>query len=344
MRMKYTGGRAQQEKGHRKMVDEQLKKEWLESVGTEESPFGLEENADLLRRLRKPEGKIDAVLDTDTYNEIDDQYALAYMINSDEKINLEAIYAAPFTNCKSDGPRDGMEKSYEEIRHVLRLMDREDLMDRVFRGSGEYLPDEKTPVISEAAKDLADRAMHYTRENPLYVVAIAAITNVASAILLRPEITQRIVLVWLGGNALDWPNNREYNLYQDIAGARVIFECKVPLVQLPCMGVVSAFTVSGPELKAHLKGRNPLCDYLVDFTEQEALACGGGRTWSRPIWDVTAVGWLLDGDLMSDRIEYAPLPEYDNRYSQRKNSHFYKYVYYINRDNLLEDLVKKLTR
>ena len=53
--------------------------------------------------------------------------------------------------------------------------------------------------------------------------------------------------------------------------------------------------------------------------------------------------WLLDGDLMSDRIEYAPLPEYDHRYSLRKNSHFYKYVYYINRDNLLEDLVKKLT-
>ena len=25
------------------------------------------------------------------------------------------------------------------------------------------------------------------------------------------------------------------------------------------------------------------------------------------------------------------------------NTHFYKYVYYINLDNLLEDLVKKLT-
>lgn len=325
------------------MIEEQLKKEWLESVGTEDAFFDLEGNAALLRRLRKPEGRIDAVLDTDTYNEIDDQYALAYMINSDEKINLKAVYAAPFANCKSDGPADGMEKSYEEILHILRLMNREDLKDRVFRGSREYLPDEKTPVVSEAAKDLADRAMCYTRENPLYVVAIAAITNVASAILLRPEITERMVLVWLGGNALDWPNNREYNLYQDIAAARVIFESRVPLVQLPCMGVVSSFTVSGPELKAYLKGENPLCDYLADFTEQEALACGGGRTWSRPIWDVAAVGWLLDGDLMSDRIEYAPLPEYDHRYSLRKNSHFYKYVYYINRDNLLEDLVKKLT-
>ena len=325
------------------MIDEQLKKEWLESVGTEDALFDPEENAELLRRLRKPEGRIDAVLDTDTYNEIDDQYALAYMINSGEKINLKAVYAAPFTNCKSDGPGDGMEKSYEEILHILRLMNREDLKNRVFRGSREYLPDEKTPVVSEAAEDLADRAMSYTRENPLYVVAIAAITNIASAILLRPEITERMVLVWLGGNALDWPNNREYNLYQDIAAARVIFESRVPLVQLPCMGVVSSFTVSGPELKAYLKGKKPRCADLAAVTEQEALACGGGRTWSRPIWDVTAVGWLLDGDLMSDRIEYAPLPEYDHRYSLRKNSHFYKYVYYINRDNLLEDLVKKLT-
>ena len=35
----------------------------------------------LLRRLTKPKGKIDVVLDTDTYNELDDQFALSYMIN-----------------------------------------------------------------------------------------------------------------------------------------------------------------------------------------------------------------------------------------------------------------------
>lgn len=326
------------------MTDEELKKEWLESVGIEENPYAAQRNAELLGRLKKPSGRIDAVLDTDTYNEIDDQYALAYMLNSDEKINVKAIYAAPFTNCKSQGPRDGMERSYGEILRILALMNREAMVDRVFRGAGEYLPDERTPVPSAAAQDLAARAMEYSPEHPLYVVAVAAITNVASAILLNPEIIDRIVLVWLGGNALDWPNNREFNLCQDIAGARVVFECGVPLVQLPCMGVVSAFTVSGPELREHLKGKNALCDYLTDVTEREAIACGGGKTWSRPIWDVTAVGWLLDGDLMNDRIEYAPLPEYDHRYCLRKDGYFYKYVYYINRDNLLEDLVNKLTR
>lgn len=327
------------------MVNEELKKEWEEFAGLSEGGvFQSECNIRILKRLEKPGEIVDAVLDTDTYNEIDDQYALAYMLKSEESVRVKAIYAAPFTNCKSDGPKDGMEKSYEEIRHVLELMGREDMYGSVYKGSEDYLQDEHTPVVSDAARDLARRAMNYSEEHPLYVVAIAAITNVASAILMNPEIINRIVLVWLGGNAHDWPNNREYNLYQDIAGARIVFGCGVPLVQLPCMGVVSAFTVSGPELETHLRGKNPLCDYLADFTEQEAVSCGAGKTWSRPIWDVTAVGWLIGKDLMNDRIEYAPVPEYDNRYSVRKDGHFYKYVYYINRDNLLEDLVEKLTR
>lgn len=327
------------------MIDEKLKKEWEEFAAAEdEHPMDVEKNIKLLRRLEKPEGKIDAVLDTDTYNEIDDQYALAYMLQSDEKICVKAIYAAPFTNCKSDGPGDGMEKSYAEILHVLELMGREDMKESVYKGSTDFLADEKTPVVSDAAMHLARCAMDYTEENPLYVVSIAAITNVASAILINPEIIDRIVVVWLGGHALDWPNNKEYNLYQDIAAARIIFGCGAALVQLPCMGVVSAFTVSGPELEAHLRGKNKLCDYLVDFTTQEAKACGGGIAWSRPIWDVTAVGWLLGTGLMNDRIEYAPTPEYDDRYSYRKNGHFYKYVYYINRDMLLEDLIRKLTK
>ena len=54
--------------------------------------------AKMIRRLEKPTGKIDVVLDTDTYNEIDDQFALAYLIRSEEKLSLKAVYAAPFFN------------------------------------------------------------------------------------------------------------------------------------------------------------------------------------------------------------------------------------------------------
>jgi inosine-uridine nucleoside N-ribohydrolase len=302
--------------------------------------YSQEKNID---QLRRPEGPVDVVLDTDTFNEIDDQFALSYLVKSGEKLKLQAIYAAPFFNEKSTSPEDGMEKSYQEIMRLLALLEREDLKAKTFLGSRKYLPDEKTPVESDAVADLARRAMGYTAENPLYVVAIGAITNVASALLLRPEIQERIVVVWLGGNALHWPHNYEFNLMQDIAAARVIFGCGVPLVQLPCLGVVSAFTTSGPELAYHLKGKNKLCDYLVETTEKEALACGQGNTWTRAIWDVTAVAWLLSGDFMEDRLEHTPVPEYDHRYALRPDGIFYRYVYHIHRDQLFEDLFRKLS-
>jgi inosine-uridine nucleoside N-ribohydrolase len=52
---------------------------------------------------------------------------------------------------------------------------------------------------SEAARNLVERAMASDPSDPLYVVAIGAITNVASAVLMEPAVAERIVIVWLGG-------------------------------------------------------------------------------------------------------------------------------------------------
>ena len=301
-----------------------------------------DEVADLVLRLKKPTGPVDVVLDTDTYNEIDDQFALAYLVKKGETLKLKAIYAAPFFNQKSSGPEDGMNKSYDEILRVLSLMKREDLNPIVHRGSTSFLQSETTPVESDAARHLVNLASNYSAENPLYVVAIGAITNIASALLMKPEIKNNIVVVWLGGNALDWHTTAEFNMYQDVASARIIFGCGVPLVQLPCMGVVSAFNTSGPELEYWLRDKNELCNYLVDYTTESAIADGGLSTWTRTIWDVTAVAWLLNKDFMLDRLEPSPIPEYDHHYAFDRGRHPIRYVYHINRDALFEDLFKTL--
>ena len=198
-----------------------------------------------LRNLQSPGRKVDMVLDTDAYNEIDDQFAIAYALHAGEKLDVKALYAAPFFNDRSSGPADGMERSYQEILNLLRLSGVE---KPVYRGSLDYLPDEHTFVDSDAARDLCRRAMAYRPEKPLYVVAIGAITNVASALLMKPEIADRIVVVWLGGHSLEWHDNHEFNCMQDVAAARVVFDSGAPLVILPCMGVVSAFTTTGLEL------------------------------------------------------------------------------------------------
>lgn len=299
-----------------------------------------------LKRLERPHGRIDVVLDTDAYNEIDDQFALAYLLSAPERLRVQALYAAPFQNDKADRPGEGMEKSYDEILHILDLAGQNDLKRRVFRGSTGYLPDERTPVDSPAARDLAERAMAYSPEHPLYVAAIGAITNVASALLMRPEIGSRIVVVWLGGHAWHWHDTHEFNMMQDVAAARVVFGSDAALVQLPCMGVVSAFATTGPELRHWLLGKNPLCDYLVQHTEDEARTYAEGKPWSRTIWDVTAIGWLLDaeGTRVLDRIEHTPIPQYDHHYSFDPARPPMRYVYHIDRDALFCDLFARVAQ
>ncbi len=298
--------------------------------------------AQYIKNLQVPKGKIDAVLDTDTYNEIDDQFALAYLLRCSQKISVAAVFAAPFLNSKSNSPEDGMLKSYDEINKVMGLMNRRDVP--VFRGSASFLPDEKTPVASDAANHLVKLAKEYSPEHPLYVVAIGAITNVASALLIEPSIKENIVIVWLGGHSLQAPDTAEFNMEQDVAAARIVFGCGAPLVQLPCADVVEMFRVTRSELVEFLEGKNPGADYLAVNTIKEADSYAKGKPWSRVIWDVTAVAWLVNDNnrFMKYSLEHAPIPEYDNHYGFNRTRHLYSYVYHINRDNLMTDLFEKI--
>ena len=294
-----------------------------------------------MKNLSAPKGRVDVVLDTDAYNEIDDQFAIAYLLRSKERLNTVALYAAPFLNENSTSAKHGMELSYDEIIKLLDLLgEKRD----VFRGSESFLVDERTPVISDAARDLAKRANEYSPENPLYVVAIGAITNVASAILLNPAVAENTVVVWLGGHAHDFHDTYEFNMLQDVAAARVVMGSGVPFVQLPCMGVVSSFTISKPELEYWLSGKSALADHLADYTIKVAELYGKGSAWTRCIWDVTAVAWLLNDDdgFMLSKTVPTPVPTYDNHYAIDPDGLPMTYVYYIKRDRLMTDLIRKI--
>ena len=300
-------------------------------------------NEQRIKNLSVPEGNFDVVLDTDAYNEIDDQFAISYLLRS-ERANTVALYAAPFHNAKSEGPKDGVEKSYDEIIKLLGLMN---IKKEVYLGSEKYLDDEMTPVDSAAARDLATRAENYSPENPLYVVAIGAITNVASAILMNPKVARNTVVVWLGGHALHYHDTKEFNMKQDFAAARVIYKSGVPYVQLPCCGVVTDFTLSKQDLEYWFMDKNPLSDYLARNTIAEAESYAAGRAWTRVIWDVTAVAWLFnenDRFMCSRILDKAYLPEYSGVYENEPTGYPMRYVYFIKRDALLNDVIGKLAK
>jgi len=291
------------------------------------------------RLLYPPSGHVSVVLDTDTYNEIDDQFALVYALLS-PKLSLEAVYAAPFFNARSSGPADGMEKSYQEILRILHWLER-DPEQFAFRGSKSYLPAPNTPVHSPAAEDLIAKAMA-PREEPLYVLAIGAITNVASAILMAPEIITRIVVVWLGGHPSYWPHTQEFNLRQDIAAARVIFDSGVPLVWIPCMSVAEMLRTTLPEMERYVKGRGQIGDYLYRiFSEYHT----DHFAYSKVIWDISAVGYVLHPEHMSTRLCPSPVLNDDLTWAPEDPArHPVRMVYHIDRDAIFGDLFRKLER
>lgn len=292
-----------------------------------------------IKKLEPPKSKVKMVLDTDTYNEIDDQYALAYAFLSKEKLQLEAVYAAPFFNKRATSAGDGMEKSYEEILRLLALLGKSP-EGFAYRGSDRYLEDTSSPVQSEAAYDMVKKAMAASADDPLYVVAIGCITNVASAILIEPKIIENIVVVWLGGNGLDYPHQKEFNLRQDVLAAQVVLNSGVPMVIMPCRPVVSHFLTTIPELEYYLKGRSRLSDYLLESTVKYS---GDAKVWSKVIWDVTAVAWLINPSWIPTNLEHSPILTDQVTYSADHSRHLIRMATSVNRDAVFSDLFEKLT-
>ncbi len=292
-----------------------------------------------LARMTPPAERIDVVIDTDTYNEIDDQFAIVHALLSPEKLNVQAIHAAPFFtdfNPRSTSANDGMEKSHEEILRLLELMD-VSAEGLVYRGSSAFLPSEDEAVESDAARDLIRRAQAST--GPLYVVALAALTNIASALLLDPGIRDKIVVVWLGGHAFHWPHTREFNLLQERAATRVVLRSEVPLVLIPCMGVTSHLHTTVPELERYVESAHPVGRFLTQrFKEYKADHLG----WSKEVWDLAPVAYLLDASWVPTKHASTPELTDDLTWRLTEGRHTLRVATFVDRNAIFKDLFTKL--
>ena len=287
-------------------------------------------------RLVPADGQLRVVLDTDTYNEVDDQFAVVHTLLSPDRISLEAICAAPFHNNRSGGPADGMEKSYEEI---IRLLERLGISERnrVHRGSTAYLPSRTEAVKSEAAEFIVEQSK--TGDGPLYVLAIGAITNVASALLLDPELTKRIVVVWLGGQPRHWPSAWEFNLKQDVPAAQVILDSGVPFVQIPCAGVASHLLTTISEMETYVRPQGDIGQFLFEMFETYRK---DQYARSKEIWDISGTAYLIDPSWVPSHIVSSPILTDRVTWSTDESRHSVRIAHSVKRDPIFGDLFRKM--
>ena len=123
------------------------------------------------------------------------------------------------------------------------------------------MPDEKTPVDSEGARFIIRQAMK-DDPRPLYIGMQGAITDLASAILMEPEICKKVIAIWIGGGG--YPDGEsEFNLSQDIHAANVVFKSDMELWQVP-KPVYKQFAVSLAELQLKVRPYGQIGRYLFD--------------------------------------------------------------------------------
>ena len=295
-----------------------------------------------IRMLQYPSERADIVIDTDTNNEIDDQFAIAYALLSPKRFRICSILAAPYVI--DDGiqdPAEGMRLSYEEILKLLRLMNCPAVPENfVLKGSDRFMEKAKHPVPSPAADRIIALARSHSPEHPLYVTAIGAITNVASAIQTDPKIIRNMVVIWLGGNEFSQSPD-VFNVNRDKYAAQVIFDCGVPLIHVPAYYVSSHLITSVPTLEAFIGGANPLCDYFIENVRgfrAESFATG------KEIWDVAAFAFLMDSGWTTSEITAAPRITDELTWSFDYRRHLMRNIRTLDREAIMKDLYEKLKK
>lgn len=265
----------------------------------------------------KSDRKKKVIVDSDAYNEMDDQFAILYALCATEKIDVLAINAAPFINDKAATFEEGMERSYEEIKRLTDCLPDGDEIP-VFCGSRKPIEETGAPDISPAAENIVKTAMN--SDETVYILTMGCITNVASAILMEPKICDKICVVWLGGNEFDKHDVREFNLEMDYAAGQVVLNSGCPLVLCPAQEVTVTLEYTLEQLTS-LGYDLPHCAYLTGLTKRFHRGAGAPDNWTWIMWDMAAPA-LLD-EPTSAEIEIVTAPSFtdDFHYAFDKTRH-----------------------
>ena len=248
------------------------------------------------------------VLDCDTANEIDDQFAIAHALGLPPgTFDVRGVVSVHNTTAHGPASRDLYQ---EEAERVVALCG-----ERVpcIPGAEHPMETREDPVGSPGLDFLVEEA----RRGPLTVLATGPATDVASLLLTAPEVRENLRVVWLGGFGDEeayrrWEHRMgELNGRADIAAWRTLFETDVNLLLVPGWPAPAKVTVEARPFAEELRslGR-PIADYLAEILLSWVDENGGeASSQQKIIWDMSCVAAVADPEAVT--IEKLALPTLD---------------------------------
>ena len=333
-------------------------------------------------------GRVRVVIDTDAANEVDDQFAITWGLLSPERLNIEAIVAAPFSRAYFREPllaaaranvddstaaevddiaawvhrlrdagidpedvrfettAEGMEMSFAEIGTIMGWLGMSS--DGVaFRGADRFMESPDDVVDSEGARRIIEAAMA-DDDRLLHVVAIGALTNIAAALLMEPEIITRMVVSWTSGfpTFVKFSNSPSMNLVQDQHASRLLFDSGVPLLYLPGYYIGEQLVMSLPESERWVNGRGEIGNYLHYLYTHNRLRAQRlvepfpGQSWV--CWDFINFAWLIDPTWVPTMFLPTPTLDDDLVWQHLPDRPLMSEARDVDRDAVYRDFFRKL--
>lgn len=177
------------------------------------------------------------IIDADTDNELDDLLAIVAALKSD-KLEVIGLTASQWVGMHQT---EGEENHSPSLKYnsaytswllnviILQMLDREEIP--ALRGNERKIFYKKGGLNnklleSEASIFIIEKALELPVNEKLTIISLGSLTNVASAVMLQPEIAKRISLHWVG-QTYDfdenlWTGEREFNVANDLDAFNVL--------------------------------------------------------------------------------------------------------------------------
>ncbi|SEK07404.1 Inosine-uridine preferring nucleoside hydrolase [Sphingobium sp. AP50] len=207
----------------------------------------------------------------------DGLFAAVHAILSTASMDLRGIIGTG-----TNFPNQTAKRSVGLAQDMLAIMGRSAQVP-VFMGATSQMKDDITPVRSAGTQAIIDEAKRTDTKLPLYIAVGGGLTEVASALLLEPEIAGKFTLVWIGGGSFP-AGGFEFNAAIDPVAFRYVFnQSEVAIWQVPA-DAYDTCHVSISELRAYIQPCGPIGKWLMarlseNIEQMGKMGLAPGSTW-----------------------------------------------------------------
>lgn len=248
------------------------------------------------------------IIDTDSGNEIDDLFAITRALISPE-LEIIGLTSAQweFSEIAGDSSLESSQRINEKILELLKMKDIPH--PKGAPGMLRY-SEEPVPRPSPAAEFIIQKALETNKNKKLDIVSLGALTNIASAIIMNPDIIPKIRLYTMGlkydVKTKTW-NKNEFNTRNDLDAMDIVLNSAGLEMHIMTATASKDLVISSEEVEKYFLNRGGIWDYLLTKWEQRFP-----EDEERIMWDLAIIEALLDEELVKSEETLTP-PENKQR-------------------------------